>query len=123
MAHLSLHVLPRAPKPDSEWEEYSVHQRKLRLRSLQEDTASFISRYESEVNEPMSFWVNRLKEPAAWTIVMVRGPEDLPVDEDEVLLREDVEWVAFCVMIDARETNQVLETVSISFELTALGHG
>lgn len=108
MAHLSIHVIPRGPKPDSKWEEYSVHQRELRLRSLKEDPASFISRYESEVEEPMSFWINRLKEPAAWTVVMARGPEDLPADDDEVLLRKDVEWVAFCVMLDARETNKVI---------------
>jgi hypothetical protein len=106
MSHLSLHIIPREPKDDLEWEKFSVHQRRLRLRSLKEDASSFVSRYESEIKEPTSFWVSRLKEPTAWTVVMVRGPELLP-DEKDVLLREDVEWVAFCVMLDARDPSQV----------------
>lgn len=107
MSHLSLHVIPRDPKSDSEWEQYCGRQKALRLRSLQHDPGSFVSRYESEVKEPMSFWVGRLKDPTAWTVVMVRGPEKLP-ENDQVLLRDDVEWVAFCVMIDARKLTQVL---------------
>lgn len=107
MSHLSLHLIPRDAKSDSEWEKYCGRQKALRLRSLQHDPGSFVSRYESEVKEPMSFWVGRLKEPTAWTVVMIRGPEQAPEDE-QVLLREDVEWVGFCVMIDARKLTQVL---------------
>ena len=106
MSHLSLHVVPRGPRDNSEWERFSVRQKAIRLRSLQVDPTSFSSRYESEVKESMEFWVNRLKDPAAWTVVMVKGPEGLPEDE-EVLLREDVQWVAFCVMVDGTAMDKV----------------
>lgn len=106
MSHTSIHPVPREPKDDSTWEEYSVRHKALRLRSLREDAASFVSRYESEVKEPISFWIDRLKSATAWTLVMVRGPEDL-TDDGDVLLRKDVEWVAFCVMMDGRNILQV----------------
>jgi len=108
MPHLSVHVVPRDIKDDSEWEQYSLRQKQIRLRSLQHDSASFTSRYESEANEPMSFWVNRLKNPKAWTVIMVQSGQELPPDEG-VLLREDVEWVGFCVMIDGRDASEVPE--------------
>lgn len=113
MSHLSLHVIPRDAKSDSEWEKYCGRQRSLRLRSLQYDPGSFVSRYESEVKEPTSFWVGRLKDPNAWTVVMIRGPEEMPED-DQILLREDVEWVGFCVMVDARKPQQVLTSIDVS---------
>lgn len=112
MSHLSLHVIPRDAKSDSEWEKYTGRQRELRLRSLQHDQGSFVSRYESEVKEPTSFWIGRLKDPNAWTVVMIRGPDQMPED-GEVLLREDVEWVGFCVMVDARKLPQVLSSIDM----------
>lgn len=108
MSYLSLHIVPRKPKSDQQWEEHAARQKLIRLRSLQEDADSFISKYESEVREPTSFWVNRLKDPTAWTILMVRSSEELPED-GEALLRENVEWVAFCVMIDARQVTEVFD--------------
>lgn len=117
MAVLSLHVLPKEVDEESRWEEYVHRTKPLRLRSLKEDRKSFVSKYESEVKEPLSFWVGRLKDPKAWTVVMVSSPGELADDKD-ALLQADVTWVAFCVMIDpdasgieVRETLMVVDGV------------
>ncbi|KPI44157.1 uncharacterized protein AB675_6298 [Cyphellophora attinorum] len=99
MAVLSLHVLPKKVSNESQWEKFVGRTKPLRLQSLKNDPKSFISKYESEVKEPLSFWVGRLKDPKAWTVVMVSSPEKIGDDVD-ALLRDDVEWVAFCVMVD-----------------------
>ena len=104
MYHLSLHMLPKEVYSEAVWKQYAQKMRPLRLKSLQSDPASFISKYASEVEEPITFWIGRLKEPSAWTIIMVRTQNMLSdtATADGSLLREDVEWVAYCVIIDVR---------------------
>lgn len=112
MSFLSFHHLPRVVKDDSVWEAYTTRMKPLRLRSLKEDPKSFVSRYEAEVKEPLEFWVGRLKDTKAWSIVMIHSAEDLS-DAGDILLRDDVKWVGFLVMIDRREVDG--EVVSTQF--------
>lgn len=98
MSAVSLHVLPKDIKDEAIWEAYATRSKALRLQSLQNDPKSFVSKYESEVKEPMSFWTGRLKDAKAWTVVMTLSVEALL--DTSALLREDVEWVGFCVMVD-----------------------
>jgi ribosomal protein S18 acetylase RimI-like enzyme len=114
MAALSLHVLPKTVSDESRWEDFVKRTKPLRLQSLKNDPKSFVSKYDSEVKEPLSFWVGRLKDPKAWTVVMVSSPEEIGNDVD-ALLRDDVEWVAFCVMVDpsvGSEVRAITETTS-----------
>lgn len=99
MADLCLYIIPREVKDDPEWTRYVSRSKPLRLQSLQQDPKSFISKYDSEVKEPIDFWIKRLKDPQAWTVVMVRSAKNQVPSDNDVLLRDDVEWVGFCVMI------------------------
>jgi hypothetical protein len=107
MAHLSLHVLPKEGVSDHEYGLFAERMKPLRLQSLRQDTFAFISKYESEKDQPMSFWTDRLKQPEAWHAVMVRNESAVQDDAKSVLLRDDVKWVAFMVMIDTESSTKV----------------
>lgn len=107
MSHLCLHVLPKDGQDDATLEAFAKRMRPLRLASLQNDTTAFISRYESEAEQPLSFWVDRLKQQAASTIVMTRSAQILPANDSIGLLSDDVEWVAFAVMVDSTKGSEV----------------
>jgi ribosomal protein S18 acetylase RimI-like enzyme len=97
MAH-SVHTLPQVDPEESTFREYSRRLRDLRLKSLQSDPGSWISAYESEVNQPPEFWWNRLKEPRVIHHVLVKSdPEADPSDIHSALLAG--EWLGFVVMI------------------------
>lgn len=102
MSHLSVQMISRDTKPDSEWEKYALRMRPLRLKSLKSDPECFISQHDSEINQPMSFWTGRLKGSAAYHFVLVRAPNDNPVQSPEDLLRDDVEWMGFNACLDLR---------------------
>lgn len=61
-----------------------------RLRSLQEDPESFKSKYEDEIEQPLEFWLNRLKPEDCQHFVATTTPPDDP---------ENVEFKAFMVVI------------------------
>jgi ribosomal protein S18 acetylase RimI-like enzyme len=44
----------------------------LRLQALQNDPASFTSSYTIESQQPLSFWINRLRNPQAKTFALVK---------------------------------------------------
>lgn len=103
MPHLSCHLIPKDVPEDSPlWEKYAFRVRALRLDSLKMDPDSFISRYESEVKQPIEFSIGRLAERNAWSVVLLRTPNQEAAREPEVLLKDDTDYVGFCVMIDIR---------------------
>ena len=106
MTCLTLRVLPRQVKDEAKWQEYMNRMKPLRLRSLKEDSRSFVSKYEDEAKEPESFWMGRLKDRKAWHVVTLSSPEELAEGED-AMLRADVTWVAFCVMVDPDVKDEV----------------
>lgn len=108
MDSFSVDVLP-APVPDHDTLlEYSSRLKTLRLRSLKEEVNSFVSRYESEVQEPEEFWVNRLKDDRAIHLLLVR--EDPPGGNTPLLQKQ---WVGFVVVLapDNREKSEGRSTV------------
>jgi GNAT superfamily N-acetyltransferase len=69
-------LIPRecseASSPDSSVKAFQ----KLRLQALQADPASFTSSYTIESQQPLSFWLDRLRNPQAKTFALVkRGSE------------------------------------------------
>lgn len=101
MGHLSTHLLSKDIPDDSPpWEKYAWKMRAARLNSLKLDPESFMSKYDSEVKQPIDFTIGRLREPNAWTIILVRTPDEAASPNPDLLLREDTEYVGFCVMID-----------------------
>ena len=103
MAHLSVHVLDKTFLANGDnVEKCASRMRELRLRSLQTDPSSFSSKHESEAAQPLSFWLNRLKEPTAQHIFVVRSPSPLAIPATDGLLRDDVEWVGFNVCVEIR---------------------
>ena len=103
MSDLSVHLVHISDGEDeATFERYATRMRELRLKSLQTDAASFSSKYESEAAQPISFWLNRLKEPTARTIFMVKSPTEEAALDPNVLLRDDVTWVGFNVCVEIR---------------------
>lgn len=98
MDHFSVRALP-IPVPDQHTLlEYSARLKALRLKSLKHDTGSFISKYESEVNEPPEFWLKRLTDPRAVHLVLCRHDSDDPSDTIQLTLLRS-QWVGFVVII------------------------
>ena len=94
MASFSVDVLPNpAPNHDTLL-RYSARLKALRLRSLKDDTKSFISKYESEVDQPEDFWLNRLRSDRAFHLVLARESTE---SSSATLLQK--EWVGFVVII------------------------
>ena len=109
MSHLSVHLIQISEDTaETTLEKYATRQRALRLKSLQTDPASFSSKYESEKAQPMSFWLNRVKEPTARTIVMISSPNEEAAHDPSVLLREDVEWVGVNVCVKIRNATTAM---------------
>ena len=101
MAHLSIHLLSKDIPDDSPlWEKYAWRIRAARLDSLKLDPESFMSKYDFEVRQPIDFTIGRLKEPNAWTVVLVRTPNEAASKDPDFLLDEATEYVGFCVMVD-----------------------
>ena len=110
MSHISFHLIPKPVEDESLWEQYARRMRPVRLRSLKKNPECFISKYESEAAQPMDFWIGRLKEATAYTIVVVRTAGEKHLEDPNVLLREDVEWVGFNVCLDLHAmTKDVIE--------------
>ncbi len=104
MVHLAVHLLSKDIPDDSPlWEKYAWRTRAARLDSLKLDPDSFLSKYESEVNQPIDFTIGRLKEPNAWTVLLVRTPDEAASQDPDFLLNEDTEYVGFCVMVDTHK--------------------
>lgn len=90
----------------------------LRLKSLKHDPSSFISRYESEVNQPLEFWLDRLRDARAIHLVLTRDdPTTRSTDENWAILRN--EWVGFVVII-APDHQDVDEARSPQWHMAAL---
>ena len=107
MVNISVHLLSKdLPDGSPLWEKYAWRVRAVRLDSLKLDPDSFISKYESEVKQPVDFTIGRLKERNAWTILVVRTPDEEASEDPNVLLRDDTEYVGFCVMIDVRTMDE-----------------
>lgn len=95
MSNLSIEVVP-FPAPDhATLLEYSARFKTLRLRSLKEDSTSFSSKYESEVNQPQEFWLNRLTDDRAVHLVLTR---ELTGVSDASLLQK--QWVGLVVVVE-----------------------
>lgn len=71
--------------------------RNARLRSLQEDAASFKSKYEDEVGQPLEFWLNRLRPENCQHFVATTEPWDG---------FENTEFKAFMVVLTEDVTNK-----------------
>lgn len=109
MPHLSVHLIETSDSTDeATLEQYATCIRTLRLKSLQTDSANFSSKYESEAAQPMSFWLNRLKEPTARTVVMVSSANEEAGRDPKVLLRDDVTLVGFNVCVEIRNATTVM---------------
>lgn len=106
MSHLSVHLIPRDPKSDSDWAKYAMRMKPVRLRSLKNDSECFISKYEYESKEPDQFWIDRMKDPTTYNFVLVRAPDNRPVKTTEDLLREDVEWIGFNASLELRKLSK-----------------
>jgi hypothetical protein len=106
MPELSFHLLPKDVKNDPNQEEYVKRMRPLRLQSLKDDSHAFVSRYEVEVEQPLSFWLERLEDPKAWSIVLVQSTKGVPQTSAELLV-EHVQWKGFSVMIDPSVSTEV----------------
>ncbi|KEF56209.1 uncharacterized protein A1O9_07790, partial [Exophiala aquamarina CBS 119918] len=110
----SIYTLPKVDPKEATFREYSQRLRALRLKSLQADPGSWISAYESEVNQPPEFWWNRLKETRAIHHVLVKDDsEKVPCDIHSKLLAG--EWLGFVVMIIPSAEDKTLE-----YEMSAL---
>jgi ribosomal protein S18 acetylase RimI-like enzyme len=109
MPHISVHLLPKNIPDDSpSWEKYAWRVRATRLDSLKLDPDSFISSYESESKQPIEFTIGRLKEPQAWTFLVVRTPNEEASTSSDVLLHNDTEYLGFCVLIDVRKASPTM---------------
>ena len=99
MASYTIDILPN-PAPDHDTLlEYSSRLKTLRLRSLKEDAKGFISKYESEFDEPEDFWLNRLQSSRAIHLILGRNNH---ANTNATLMQKD--WVGFVVIIaPARE--------------------
>lgn len=106
MSHLSVHLIPKEPKSDSEWAKYAMRMKPVRLRGLKNDAECFISKYESEVKEPDQFWIDRMKEQITYNFVLVRVPDESPIKTTEDLLRDDVEWLGFNASLELRKLSK-----------------
>lgn len=101
MSHLSYHLVPKdLPNDSPHWEKYAWRIRAARLDSLKLHPESFISRYESEAKQPIEFTIGRLKEPVAWTVIVARNADEVASKEPGVLLRDDTEYVGYCVLVN-----------------------
>jgi ribosomal protein S18 acetylase RimI-like enzyme len=109
MPHISVHLLSKDIPDDSPlWEKYAWRVRATRLDSLRLDPGSFISTYESESKQPIEFTIGRLKEPEAWTILVVRTPNEEASKSSDALLHDETEYLGFCVMIDVRKPSPTM---------------
>ena len=117
MGHLSIHLLSKdIPNESPLWENYAWKMRAARLDSLKLDPESFMSKYDSEVKQPIEFTIGRLRERNAWTFFLVRSPEESASRNPDVLLHEDTEYVGFCVMIDLQSIPaRMIEREGISY--------
>ena len=103
MSHLSIHLVPKnLPESSPLWETYAWKTRAPRLEGLKLDPNSFISQYESEAKQPIEFTIERLKEPNAWTFVLIRSPDEATSQAPDVLLLDSTEYIGFCVIVDIR---------------------
>lgn len=94
MATFSVHTLPDPAEDEATFREYSTRLRSLRLRALQLDQGSWISRYENEIDEPPEFWWNRLRGPGVIHHVLVANAEN---DKSSVQYLLEGEWIGFVV--------------------------
>ncbi|EXJ85019.1 hypothetical protein A1O3_05694 [Capronia epimyces CBS 606.96] len=99
MATFSIRTLPNPAPSHDALLEYSSRLQALRLRSLKQDPSSFISTYENEVDQPQEFWLQRILDPKAIHLVVVRNdPEYDALDKESGGLMKG-EWVGFVVII------------------------
>lgn len=82
--------------------------RTARLKSLQSDPASFRSKYESEVDQPIEFWIDRLRPAHVQHFMLIDLPEaDIHFEGSKsaqgVNLRPDVQIMGFMVVINTSE--------------------
>lgn len=102
--------LPQLATSDPVLLEFVSRMRSLRLKSLQTDAKSFISIYDSEVREPMEFWVKRYQSPIAEHFTIVRNPVTKGDNFISELLGQD--WLGFMVLVgpnDTRAEPQVIQ--------------
>jgi ribosomal protein S18 acetylase RimI-like enzyme len=105
MSHLSYTLVPKDLPGDSpQWEKYAWRLRAARLDSLRLHPEYFLSMYEDEVKQPIDFTIGRLKEPVAWTVIVGRSPHEEAARDPDVLLRDETEYVGFCVMVNIATT-------------------
>lgn len=123
MAH-SIHTLPNVAPEEVTFREYSQRLRTLRLKSLQADPGSWISTYESEVNQPPEFWWNRLKEPRAVHHVLVKNDPDTDSSDTNSALLSG-EWLGFVVMLipTAEDRSPEYEMSALYIDTQARGLG
>lgn len=95
----SIHTIPETASDKSTFFEYSSRLKKLRLESLKSDPDSWISVFESEVDQPPEFWFNRLSDPRAVHLVLVHDDPDSNSSSGETSTLLESQWVGFVVII------------------------
>lgn len=120
----SIHTLSKLDQADVTFEEYSRRLKNLRLRSLQSDPDSWISAYESEVNQPNDFWWNRLKDSRAVHHILVKAGSDTDASNVQSALLAG-EWLGFVVMIipDAEDKSPEYLMSALYIDAQARGIG
>lgn len=118
----SIYALPRLDQADATFREFSRRLKGLRLESLKADPDSWVSVYDSEVNQPDEFWWNRLKDSRAVHHILVKTtPEAGDADVQSTLLAG--EWVGFVVIIIPDAENKSPEYLMSALYIDAQARG
>lgn len=93
MADINIYRLPKTTDHEV-LEAQSRPMRLARLRSLQEDAASFKSKYEDEIDQPPDFWLNRLRPKDCQHFIATTtswsGAEDIEFKALMVVLTDNI---------------------------------
>jgi ribosomal protein S18 acetylase RimI-like enzyme len=86
-------IFKKAAATESHIQKY----RSLRLYGLAESPASFVTKYNDEIQKPLSFWQGRLENPLAHTFVAELDQDSTAIEINEELGSEQLkkgDWVA-----------------------------
>ncbi|KAF4334715.1 gnat family protein [Fusarium beomiforme] len=115
-------TLPKCLSDTNQWEKLLERYKEFRLRSLQLSPESFSSNYAREAGFTKDLWENRLKNPSAFSTVIVSDPN--PGSSDDLMLILNEPWLAslvLCGPLDAKtaannwEERQSFEAESLYF--------
>lgn len=106
MANVHIYRLPKSSDP--EVLETQIRQqmpllKALRLTSLQADPQNFYSKYDDEVNQPDSFWLDRIRPMSAQHFVAVASHGQTQVDPE---IDEKTKALGYLVLIRESSNDQ-----------------